>query len=104
MGAVLRRDASPRGGSLVEQMKARGIDPEEFDKFLRDTGLDEYRGQIAPKNEFRGPWVHKLDVRFQQEVPAPKGRTASQTTSSVEEGVRYRVTPRDQSIRAFGHK
>jgi hypothetical protein len=48
-----------------------GIDPADFDKFLKQTGLDKYRGQIAPRNAFHSPWFHKFDVRLAQDLPNP---------------------------------
>lgn len=48
-----------------------GIDPEEFDAFLRKTGLSKYRGRIAPRNAFNSEWIHRLDLRFSQEVKNP---------------------------------
>ena len=54
-----------------------GIDPAEFDAYLKRTGLDKYRGQIAPRNAFRSPWVHRFDVRLAQDLPNPiKGQRA----------------------------
>jgi outer membrane receptor for ferrienterochelin and colicin len=53
------------------------IEPEDFDKFLKDTGLDKYRGKIAPRNGFRSPWFKKVDIRISQDLPNPaKGHRA----------------------------
>jgi Carboxypeptidase regulatory-like domain/TonB-dependent Receptor Plug Domain/TonB dependent receptor len=53
------------------------IDPADFDAYLRRTGLDKYRGQIAPRNAFRSPWIHRLDMRIAQDLPNPvKGQRA----------------------------
>ncbi|MGF1543940.1 MAG: carboxypeptidase regulatory-like domain-containing protein [Parvularculaceae bacterium] len=40
-----------------------------LNQFLASTGLDEFRGQISPRNAFRNPWFIDLDFRFQQELP-----------------------------------
>lgn len=54
-----------------------GIDPAEFEDYLRRTGLDKYKGQIAPRNAFRSPWIHRFDLRFAQDLPNPiKGHRA----------------------------
>lgn len=54
-----------------------GIDPAEFDAYLKRTGLDKYRGQIAPRNAFRSPWIHRFDLRIAQDLPTPvKGNRA----------------------------
>jgi opacity protein-like surface antigen len=47
------------------------IDQAQFDKFLKDTGLDKYRGQIVPRNAFTSPWYKRVDMRFAQDLPNP---------------------------------
>ena len=42
-----------------------GLD--SFFAFLEDTGLSEFAGQIAPRNEFKDDWTLDLDMRFEQE-------------------------------------
>jgi hypothetical protein len=49
---------------------AGGLTPEALESFITASGLDRYRGQIAPRNAFASPWVTTLDVRFSQEIPA----------------------------------
>jgi hypothetical protein len=64
----------PKGdGSDVE---LQGITEAQLDEFLKETGLDKYRGQIAPRNAFTSPWVSRIDMRFAQEIPNPLGRHA----------------------------
>lgn len=65
----------PRGdGSDVTLV---GIEDAEFNEYLQRTGLDKYRGQIAPRNAFRSPWIHRFDVRLAQDLPNPiKGQRA----------------------------
>lgn len=41
--------------------------------FLEESGLNEYAGEIAPRNTFRGPWNVDLDIRFQQQLPGFMG-------------------------------
>jgi hypothetical protein len=54
-----------------------GIDPADFNAYLKRTGLDRYRGQIAPRNAFHSPWIHRFDVRIAQDLPNPlKGQRA----------------------------
>jgi hypothetical protein len=48
-----------------------GIDPADFDAFLKQTGLDKYRGQIAPRNAFQSPWYKRVDMRIAQDLPNP---------------------------------
>ena len=40
-----------------------------FQNFVRNSELNRYQGQIAPKNIGETPWVHKLDLAVRQEVP-----------------------------------
>jgi hypothetical protein len=59
----------PKGdGSDVTLM---GIDEDQFNQFLKDRGLDKYRGQIAPRNAFRSSWINRFDMRISQDLPAP---------------------------------
>lgn len=44
----------------------------QFYAFLKNTGLDKYMGQVAPRNSFNSPWVHTLDITLTQEVPLYK--------------------------------
>ena len=53
-----------------------GISQADFDSFLKQTGLDKYKGQIAPRNAFTSPWFNKIDVRFSQDLPNPLGHRA----------------------------
>jgi Carboxypeptidase regulatory-like domain/TonB-dependent Receptor Plug Domain len=53
-----------------------GISQADFDAFLKSSGLDKYRGQIAPRNAFTSPWFNKIDVRFAQDLPNPLGHRA----------------------------
>lgn len=39
-----------------------------FDKFVADNGLESYRGQILPRNEFLLPWLNRFDVRLTQNL------------------------------------
>ncbi len=53
-----------------------GISQADFDSFIKSTGLDKYRGKIAPRNAFSSPWFNKIDVRFAQDLPNPLGHRA----------------------------
>ncbi len=64
----------PKGdGSDVE---LNGITQAQLNQFLQQTGLDKYRGQIAPRNAFDSPWVSRIDARLAQELPNPLGHHA----------------------------
>lgn len=39
-----------------------------FDQFIRDNGLEGYRGQILPRNEFLMPWLNRVDIRLTQNL------------------------------------
>ncbi len=41
----------------------------ELDAFIKSSGLDKYRGKIAPRNAFNDPWFSRLDFKFSQEIP-----------------------------------
>lgn len=39
-----------------------------FDAFVSENGLDEYRGDYAPRNGFLLPWLNRFDVRVLQDL------------------------------------
>ncbi|MFV0542170.1 MAG: TonB-dependent receptor domain-containing protein [Marinicella pacifica] len=43
---------------------------EDFEAYLASTGLDQYRGQIAPRNGFKTPRINRWDINVSQELPA----------------------------------
>jgi outer membrane receptor for ferrienterochelin and colicin len=49
---------------------AGGLTWEALDSFIENSGLDKYRGQIAPRNAFKSPWYTVADLRLSQELPA----------------------------------
>ncbi|MEM8770701.1 MAG: TonB-dependent receptor [Pseudomonadota bacterium] len=50
---------------------ADGFDTDGFFAFLDETGLNQFAGQISPRNAFRQPWFVDMDFRFQQDLPMP---------------------------------
>ncbi len=48
---------------------APGFDFAGFQSFVQNSELNDFQGQIAPKNLAKTPWVHKLDLSVRQEVP-----------------------------------
>jgi hypothetical protein len=73
--------SNPDGYSDVTLM---GITKDEFEQYLRRTGLDKYRGQIAPRNAFRSPWIHRFDVRLAQDLPNPIGNHRARFVIDIE--------------------
>lgn len=47
-----------------------GMTQQQMDAFIDGSGLSKYRGQIAPRNAFKSPWITTADLRLQQELPA----------------------------------
>jgi hypothetical protein len=41
----------------------------DMDAFIRQQGLEKFRGRIIPRNSQRSPWVTVLDLRVAQELP-----------------------------------
>ena len=52
---------------------ASNFDFAGFQRFVQNSELEDYQGEIAPKNIARTPWVHKLDLSVRQQVPLPLG-------------------------------
>jgi hypothetical protein len=42
-----------------------------FNQLVASNGLEQYRGQIVPKNSQRSPSVMRVDLQVSQELPAP---------------------------------
>ncbi|VAV92135.1 hypothetical protein MNBD_ALPHA06-1937 [hydrothermal vent metagenome] len=51
-------------------------DQAAFFSFLESSGLNEYAGQIAPRNAFKSSWVSRWDLRISQEIPGVFPRNA----------------------------
>lgn len=43
----------------------------DFYAFLDQSGLNDYAGGIAPRNEFNSRWYTDVDLRIQQQIPGP---------------------------------
>lgn len=48
-----------------------GMDGAAFNTWINEVGLDEFRGQIAPRNSHKSPTVNVLDIRIAQEIEMP---------------------------------
>jgi hypothetical protein len=48
---------------------AGGLTWDALNNYILSTGLDKYRGQIAPRNAFTSPWVTTADLQLRQELP-----------------------------------
>ncbi|MDB5364469.1 MAG: hypothetical protein JWM77_396 [Rhodospirillales bacterium] len=46
------------------------ISAQAMDAYIVRNGLDNFRGQIAPRNAFYSPWTHRLDAKLSQEIPS----------------------------------
>jgi hypothetical protein len=42
-----------------------------LDAFFNSSGLDKYRGGIAPRNAFNSKWFTRIDLHAAQEIPVP---------------------------------
>lgn len=47
-----------------------GFDLTAFNAYLERTGLNQYAGQITPRNAFKSPDVTTFDLHIEQELPA----------------------------------
>lgn len=57
---ILNKDGSVMY-SVDDQRKA-------FDEYIALNDLEEYRGEIAPRNAFLLPWLNRFDVRWTQNI------------------------------------
>ncbi|RSU67016.1 TonB-dependent receptor [Sphingomonas sp. S-NIH.Pt1_0416] len=51
---------------------------------INATGLNKYRGQIAPRNAFNSKWFTKIDLHLAQEIPTGLGASRIQVFLDVE--------------------
>ena len=42
---------------------------DKWNTFLATTGLDMYRGRVAPRNALSAPWIHTLDFHYDITLP-----------------------------------
>ncbi len=59
----------PTGLTDPNAIFAAGFDTDKFFAFIEEAGLDKYAGGIAPRNEFYSSWWHKVDFKFEQDLP-----------------------------------
>lgn len=45
-------------------------DRDAFEVFLEESGLTEFRGQIAPRYAFKSPRINQWDLKIKQELPS----------------------------------
>lgn len=55
-----------------------------FDAFIAENGLEQYRGQILPRNAFRDPWNHDMDIRISQSLPGFFGSDRFEIFADIE--------------------
>lgn len=61
-----------------------GLTPQALEDFIVASGLDKYRGSIAPRNAFSSPWVTSADLRFSQEIPTFLGASRAVVSLDIE--------------------
>ncbi|RUO75773.1 TonB-dependent receptor [Idiomarina seosinensis] len=59
----------PTGADDSNVVFEDGFNQQAFFSFVEQSGLDEFSGRIAPRNEFYSDWWHKVDIRVEQELP-----------------------------------
>jgi outer membrane receptor for ferrienterochelin and colicin len=57
------------GNSINDPRVRINGDEQAFIDYFRATGLDQYQGQIVPRNSHNQPWFQRWDFQFQQELP-----------------------------------
>ncbi len=57
---------------IVWKSGTTGVAPpteDQWNTFLSTTGLDKYRGQVAPRNALDAPWIHSFDFHYDITLP-----------------------------------
>ncbi len=48
---------------------ARAAEEAAFFDYINSQGLDQYAGQVIPRNSHYSPWTNSFDIRLSQEIP-----------------------------------
>ncbi|VAW49194.1 hypothetical protein MNBD_GAMMA03-1043, partial [hydrothermal vent metagenome] len=56
--------------NVGEYVMANPAEAAAFEAFLVNSGLDQYRGQVPPRNSFKAPRINLWDIKIKQELPA----------------------------------
>lgn len=68
----------PTGPTDPNVVFGSGFDQSAFFQYIHDAGLEQYAGGFAPRNGFQSDSWFKVDLKFEQELPAlRKGDRAS---------------------------
>jgi hypothetical protein len=62
---------APNADGTRDDVTLSGITEDDFNNFLKRTGLDKYRGKIVSRNAFHSPWFTRIDARLAQDLPNP---------------------------------
>ncbi|WP_394659060.1 carboxypeptidase regulatory-like domain-containing protein [uncultured Novosphingobium sp.] len=54
------------------------------DNFIETSGLNKYRGKVAPRNAFNSKWFTRLDLHIAQEIPTGLGESRLQVFADIE--------------------
>ena len=60
----------PTGADDPNVIFADGFDTAGFFSVLNQLGLDDFSGEIAPRNAFQSDWFSQWDLRIEQEIPS----------------------------------
>jgi hypothetical protein len=55
-----------------------------IDNLINNTGLKNYRGQVAPRNGFHSKWFSRLDLHVEQELPTFVGKSKISVFGDIE--------------------
>ena len=55
-----------------------------IDNLISNTGLKNYRGQVAPRNAFHSKWFSRLDLHVEQEIPTFVGKSKISVFADIE--------------------
>ena len=96
-GIALLHDENGNGRAdrALSMLRAAGIDDarvsydtvqtrDTLNALINATGLNKYRGQIAPRNAFNSKWFTKIDLHLAQEIPTGLGASRIQVFLDVE--------------------
>lgn len=74
---------------------------QQIDAYISATGLNKYRGKIAPRNVFTSKWVTKFDLHLAQEIPTGLGKSRLSAFVDIENFTNF-LNKKWGQIREYG--
>ncbi|GGO05242.1 Oar protein [Iodidimonas muriae] len=68
----------------VDLSQLSAEDQQALFDLIATSGLSKFAGEIAPRNQFRDPWIKDMDIRFSQDLPGFFGNDSFEVFVDIE--------------------